>query len=295
MKSQIIRFVFVAVMAAVFPLCAYAGSFQEAPPPPEGYSLVYLYRIKVPPSMQAPKILVDGDAILKLKNNSYGWFYLAPGSHSIKTKWGFMSEVPDLEVVTQIYPNQVHYIKLDGSMRAWGLNATKTYTSIKEVSEAEAMKDLAKVKNYVQSDKTTIGKIAEAAAENSTIDSELLLAPPPSEGKALIYLYRTNSDPKMHRLDVSVDNTPQVKIGKKKYTWFYVDAGSHTIQTKFGIFRKRPDAVLTIQSESGGTYYVRLSGIRVPQRTYDDYKIRLDAVTSSLAEKEMNGLKLLEP
>lgn len=74
-------------------------------------ALIYMYRIKVPPGLHTPKVLVDGAVVTTLPNNSYTWFYLSPGTHTIKTKWGFLAEVPDIEFVANVLSHQIYLLE----------------------------------------------------------------------------------------------------------------------------------------------------------------------------------------
>ncbi len=270
--------------------------FTPAPPPPAGQSLVYIYRIKVPPALRSPKILVDGTAKTKLPNNSYSWFYVKAGTHAIKTKWGFMSDVPDLEFVANVLPDQTHYLKLEGSERSWGLGRTKIYTGIKEMPESEALKDLEKVKSYaaagdastIADDETEAPAPAASAAENRDFPR----AEPPSGDYALVYIYRPDAPPAFRRAGIVVDDREVVKLPNKAYSWFYLKEGSHTIKTSWGKIYRGVDLVeipLTVQAS--GTYYLRLSGTKVPMVTYDRHTSRLDPVDAALADKEMRVLR----
>lgn len=285
--SIIISFLFSCLLT----LPAYArskSSFEVAPPPPEGMSLVYMYRIKVPPGLRTPKILVDGEEISKLPNNSHTWFYLSPGTHTIKTKWGFMSDVPDIEFVANISPDQIYYLKMEGSVRSWGMNSTKVYTGIKEVSEADALSDLTKSKQYVVAEKSKTPSSLPASEEESSADAEK--APLPPEGYATICIYRPNSPPIIRSPKIIVDGKNVLKLSNKAYSWFYVRPGEHTIATDWGMFRGAQEKNISLTVESGRTYYLRASGTKSSQGSYDSYHSTLDSVDENLAGKELNKL-----
>lgn len=271
------------------------GTFQAAPAPQEGYSLVYMYRIKVPPGLRTPDVLVDGEKVLKLPNNSYSWFYVTPGSHVIKTSWGFMAEVPDLETVVTIAPNQTYYLKMEGSVRSWGMGQTKVYTGIKDVDEVEAMKDLAKSKKYSAAIKTTVGALSDDEEVDGDVGVEnVAFAPaaPPADGYALVYLYRPDAPPAMRRAGILIDGREVMKVPNKAYSWFYIRDGQYTIQTKWGkIYNGVEKVNKSFQFGSGETYYLRLSGTKVPKGTYDFHTSRLDQVTGVLAKKELEKIK----
>jgi hypothetical protein len=266
------------------------GPFESAPPPPEGSSLIYIYRIKVPPGMRTPKILVDSAEVTKLPNNSYSWFYVAPGSHSIKTKWGFMTDVPDLEMVADILPNQTYYLKMQGSVRSWGVGQTRTYTAIKEVSESEALGDLKKDIKYYPADMQTAK--TEAPAKQTDAFSQ---ATAPPDGYALVYVYRPGSPPILHRAKIMVGNKTVLKLPNKNYSWFYLREGSQTVYTiSSGIFSKNKIQV-PLNVQAGATYYLRLSGTKSQWGSADVYNTRLDPVDADLATKELAKIKSYEP
>lgn len=265
------------------------SSFETAPRPPEGMSLIYMYRIKVPPGLRTPKIIVDGEAISTLPNNSHTWFYLSPGTHTIKTKWGFMSDVPDIEFVANISPNQIHYLKMEGSVRSWGMGTTKVYTGIKEVPEGEALADLSKSKQYVAAEKQTTSASPSSAPEvGSKTDFEK--APAPPEGYAVVYIYRPDSPPILRSPKIIVDGKETLKLSNKAYSWFYVRPGNHAVATEWGIFGGAQEKNISLTVENGKTYYLRAGGTKSSQGSYDSYHSTLDPVDENLAGKELKKI-----
>lgn len=121
--------------------------FVPAPPPPSGYALIYLYRPNTPPYWVRPKVIVDSETLLKLPNKGYSWFYAKAGDHIIKTKWGAMSSVPQLEFLLKVAPQQTYYLRLKGSITQGG-SFSNVYTGIDAVSESLALKELKKIKKY---------------------------------------------------------------------------------------------------------------------------------------------------
>lgn len=107
-------------MSFVFRTDALAAAFEPAPPPPPGKALIYIYRIKVPPSLRKAKILIDGAPASKLSDKSYTWVYTDPGSHSIRSEWGMMAGAPSLEIVVHVRPDKTYFLKLVGSIRNAG-------------------------------------------------------------------------------------------------------------------------------------------------------------------------------
>lgn len=285
-------------LIAPFDALAKKGAFEAAPPPPEGSSLVYIYRIKVPPGLRTPKILVDGAEALKLPNNSYSWFYVTPGSHAIKTKWGFMAEVPDLEFVATILPNQTHYLKMEGSVRSWGLGQTKVYTGIKEVTESEAQQDLQKSISYSPADVQGVvaGTVSKPADDSKAVADVFSEAAPPPVGFALVYIYRPDAPPAMRRATLLVDGKAALRLPNKAYSWFYLREGDHKVKTSWGtIYRGVKIVEIPLSVQAGSTYYLRLSGTKTIGISYDGHASRLDPVDAELAAKELARIKSYEP
>lgn len=286
----------ITLLILALPLIAESAksSFEPAPAPPDGMALVYMYRIKVPPGMRTPKIVVDGDTVSKLPNNAYTWFYVKPGTHTIKTKWGAFSDIPDLEFVATIAANQTYYLKMSGSVRSWGSMGTKVHTGVKEVPQSEALADLQKAKKYAEAS-------AEVAAPESEVAAEAALAtapeasPAPREGYAVIYIYRPDSPPIMRSPKILVDGKETLKLSNKSYSWFYVLVGNHSVKTHWGYFDKSMAKSVSLTVESGGTYYVRAGGTKSIQGTYDEYHTSLDPVDATLAVKEIKKLKKFIP
>ncbi|MBF0105053.1 MAG: DUF2846 domain-containing protein [Deltaproteobacteria bacterium] len=125
--------------------------FQHVPPKP-GYATVYLYRTRGQPDLRKPKITVDGDPVIHLPNKSWTYFYLGTGSHVVKSKWGFMAAMPEMEAVVEIQPDRQYFLRFSSSQFSWGFGAdtmhTKSSSALREVTEDEAMKDMKKIKKY---------------------------------------------------------------------------------------------------------------------------------------------------
>lgn len=284
-----IVFFFFSLLLTLPALAKSRSSFETAPPPPEGMSLIYMYRIKVPPGLRTPKIIIDGEVISTLPNNSHTWFYLSPGTHTIKTKWGFMSDVPDIEFVANISPNQTHYLKMEGSVRSWGAGTTKVYTGIKEVMEGEALADLSGSKKYVPAEKQTASASPSSAPEVGS-KSEFEKAPAPPEEYAVVYIYRPDSPPILRSPKIIVDGKETLKLSNKSYSWFYVRAGNHTIATEWGIFGGAQEKNISLTVENGKTYYLRAGGTKSSQGSYDSYHSTLDPVDENLAGRELKKI-----
>jgi hypothetical protein len=263
------------------------AKFQPAPPPPSGYALVYMYRIKVEPSLRKAQILVDGEKTTALSNKSYTWFYLSPGSHTLRTKWGFMAEVPELEGVIYAKSNSVHYVKMSGSVRGSG-SYYRTTSGISEVSEATAMSDLTKAKKYIAATIQKVGRVSTAkmTQKEQSRSASFQYAPPPKDGYSLVYFYRPKSPPALKSPKVFVGGKQFFKLANKSYTWLYIKAGKHSVSTNWGFLGKGMNRRLNIDVASGTTYYLRFSS---SSGTQSNTKIR--AVDGYLAEKEFPKLK----
>lgn len=293
-------FALLCMVCVITPFDALAkkGAFEAAPPPPEGSSLVYIYRIKVPPGLRTPKILVDGTAALQLPNNSYSWFYVTAGTHAIKTKWGFMAEVPDLEFVATILPNQTHYLKLEGSERSWGIGRTKIYTGIKEVTESEAQQDLQKKLTYSPAETPDVatGTVAQKSTDSKNLTESFTEAAPPLAGYSLVYIYRPDAPPALRRATILVGGKAALKLPNKAYSWFYLREGDHKVRTSWGtIYRGVKIVEIPLNVHAGATYYLRLSGTKTVGIAYDGHASRLDPVDAELAAKELAKIKSYEP
>lgn len=286
----------VILLVLAIPLIAESAksSFEAAPNPPDGMALVYMYRIKVPPGMRTPKVVVDGDAISKLPNNAYTWFYVKPGTHTIKTKWGLFADIPELELVATIDANQTYYLKMSGSVKSWGAGTTKVHTGIKEVSQSEALADLQKAKKYVVASAETATSDTEEAAEAAPVTAPEG-GPAPREGYAVIYVYRPDSPPIFKSPKILVDGKETLKLSNKSYSWFYVPVGNHRVKTDWGYFGKSMVKSISISAESGATYYIRAGGTKSMQWSSDVYHTSLDPVDATLAVKEIKKLKKYIP
>lgn len=278
------------VLVAAGPVAAEAikGSFTQAPPAPEGYAVVYMYRLKTEPAMRKAHIHVDGEQVALLSNKSYTWFYVSAGSHTLRTKWGLFAEVPELEGVLQAQSGGVHYVKMTGSVMMLASKSARTYSGIHEVAEAEATADLAKTKKYNPAIVQTIGHTATAqVSERQQARVETFqYASPPKAGHALVYFYRPKSPPALKSPKVLVGQQEYFRMANQSYTWLYLPVGTHTVSTNWGGLAKHLNRMLTMTVENGATYYVRLSAT-----TGDHYNANLALVDEHLAKKEFPKLQ----
>lgn len=266
---------------------AVKGQFTEAPPPPDGYAVVYMYRLKTEPAMRKAQIHVDGERVALLSNKSYTWFYVSAGSHILRTKWGFMADIPELEGVLQAQPGGVHYVKMTGSVQMLHAGGSRTYSGIHEVSESEGRADLTKTKKYNPAIVQTIGQTTTATlSEKQQAHAETLqYASPPQAGYALVYFYRPKSPPALKSPKVLVDDREYFRMANQGYTWLYLPVGTHTIRTNWGGLANHLNQHLTITAANGATHYVRFSVTR------DNNSASLNQVDEHLAKKEFPTLR----
>ncbi len=303
-RSVIIVFIvsFIASLFLAKPLLAgtVRQKFQAAPPPPAGMALVYIYRVKASFG-RTPKIMVDGDDVTKLPNNCYSYFYAAPGSHSIRTKWGFMAEIPEIEGVINVSPGGTYYVKLQGRKMAWGLSATKVNIDLKVVPESEVLYYVKKAKKFYTPMVETVGSGAAAAgltekSAKQVAKSKFEAAPPPPPGFALVYIYRPDCPPRLRGARIFIDGQKVAKLTNKAYTWFYVSEGSHALNTAWGsIYKGAEEVNKNLNIVAGESYYFRMSGTTVTNYSYDSHTSALDPVTANLAEKELPRIKKYVP
>lgn len=123
------------------------SSFQPVPNPSEEYSLIYIYGIEGLPG--CPTVLVDGREITYLPQKSYTWLKVAPGEHTVSTKWGAFADNADRRITISILSNRSYFVELKAKTVAGGLDYIRTYHSLKEVPENEALKRLKKAKKYM--------------------------------------------------------------------------------------------------------------------------------------------------
>ncbi len=283
-------FLMVFALAVALPVAAEVvkGKFTEAPPAPEGYAVVYMYRLKTEPAMRKAHIHVDGEKVALLSNKSYTWFYVSAGSHTLRTKWGLFAEVPELEGVLQTQPGGVYYVKMTGSVMQMGFTSSRTYSGIREVTETVARVDLAKTKKYNPAIVQTIGRTitAKVSEKQQTRVETFQYAAPPEAGYALVYFYRPKSPPALKSPKVMVGQQQYFRMANQVYTWLYLPVGTHTVSTNWGGLAKNLNKRLTMTVENGATYYVRFSAT-----TGENYQTNLSLVDEYLAKKEFSTLR----
>lgn len=116
-------------------------------------TLVYVYRVGVPPYARSPEMLFNGIEKATVVNESFTYFYLEPGKYQIKTKWAldliFLNQTGSYEFEA----GKRYFVKLDGSMNSLGMAGdvivTSTASRIVVMSEEHAIPEVRKTR-YVE-------------------------------------------------------------------------------------------------------------------------------------------------
>jgi len=72
--------------ASEAPQSSGAKPFPNAPP--AGYALLFVYTDRHDPLKTHPTLHIDGESVIKLRNDSYTWCYLKPGQRMVRAMWG---------------------------------------------------------------------------------------------------------------------------------------------------------------------------------------------------------------
>jgi hypothetical protein len=77
---------FIALITMLPTACTtYGPLFQQAPPPPSGKALVYIYRVDTfPPSYEPALFNINNADIAELLPNTYTWIYLREGQYRLQ-------------------------------------------------------------------------------------------------------------------------------------------------------------------------------------------------------------------
>ena len=104
------------VLAALLAGCASvpddAPRFSPAPPAPEGYATLYLYRYGAPPFTQAIKLLIAGGNVLEVPERAYTWVHVKAGTHNVEAQWP--RPWPSTSTTRTFEAGQPYYIRLIG-------------------------------------------------------------------------------------------------------------------------------------------------------------------------------------
>jgi hypothetical protein len=101
---------------------------------------VYIYRVGANPTKRTPTIYVDEKEVFDPPEYSYTVIRLAPGKHSVATKWSWDTGAPNLSFVVEVPKTTSYYLKLTGDFKATGLTYKTTSLARHvepEVAEAE--------------------------------------------------------------------------------------------------------------------------------------------------------------
>lgn len=86
-----------------------------------------------------------------------------------------------------------------------------------------------------------------------------------------------------------------LKLSNKTFSWFYVQAGSHTVATQWGSFERALEKQLSFTVENGRTYYLSAGGTKSAQGSYDSFHTNFNLVDENLAGKEMQKISRYVP
>ena len=122
--------------------------FKKAAEPPDGYALIYFYRLKVPPYLIRAKLLIDDKKIVKIPNYGYSWFYLKEGVHNLQTKWGVFSGAPSLEAAFRVDKGKTYFLRLLGDIDIRVFSVI-TSSQVSIMKEDLALKELELVRKFI--------------------------------------------------------------------------------------------------------------------------------------------------
>ena len=121
--------------------CATEQAYQQAPAPPPGHGLVYIYRIDTwPVSRMDAHFTIKGTRIAALWANTYTWIHLPEGSYVLEQVWDTRHAPP---------AHRREFSAAHGSARYLRLNVEQGTLQMKwnvvEVPAAEAAAQIAKL------------------------------------------------------------------------------------------------------------------------------------------------------
>ncbi len=124
-----------------------APKFTPAPPAPEGYATVYIYRISEAPYTADITVSIAGKLVVSAPNQGYTWLHVKTGIHLVYAAWPKLPGPvvwPDAAFTELFEPGQVYYLKLSGRLVPQpGANqlglipATRIYNMLPEYGTAE--------------------------------------------------------------------------------------------------------------------------------------------------------------
>lgn len=116
--------------------------FVPLSPSSEKGSVVYIYRpAKAVNVMLTPKISIEGVNVFGISSGDYKQLYLSPGQHVIKLA-ATEGNTPAIEHALEIVEGQVHYLRIDASMKleyGQGYQPYKRKFTVQEIPAEIAM------------------------------------------------------------------------------------------------------------------------------------------------------------
>jgi hypothetical protein len=102
---------------------SHAPQFTPAQAPPEGYAIVYAYRLGAQPSNSTIKVSIAGKPIADLLENGYAWAHIRAGTHTLYAKWpdaiSPFAKKPWADVTTthEFEAGKAYYFRLVGDIK----------------------------------------------------------------------------------------------------------------------------------------------------------------------------------
>jgi hypothetical protein len=125
-----------------------APSYARAPTPNADLSNVYIYRIGASPTKRTPTIYIDEREVFDPPERSYTVVALAPGKHSIGTKWAVDTGAPNLSFVIDVVRGESYYMKLSGDFKRSG-GYWNTTSRANKIDESVAERELLNCCRYI--------------------------------------------------------------------------------------------------------------------------------------------------
>lgn len=118
--------IFLVSLAPIFNGCSStpAQPYSKAPPAPDGYATVYIYRIAAYPPTRRPEVLISDVRVFEPEDKTYTWVYVKQGATRIVVEWSWDLRISPSNtgfgpstIAVNLSSGESYYIKVSGSWR----------------------------------------------------------------------------------------------------------------------------------------------------------------------------------
>jgi len=143
------------LLLALSALCAGCSTvptqpYSKAPPAPDGFGTIYIYRITAYPPTRSPDVSISDVKVAEPADKTYTWAYVKQGETRVSIEWGFDLGYTPANLKLNVAAGQSYFVKVAGSWQPGFGNTVEMNAWAETVSPATAEGELARCCSFVK-------------------------------------------------------------------------------------------------------------------------------------------------